>query len=66
MVLREQLINFQYDDISLDKLRKFTDPKIKGEQSVYFKEKAGHLYHVLDTRWQTEEVNYDKQLYQVI
>ena len=46
MVTREQLIKYQHDDNSLEKLRKFTEPKIKGDQSVHFEEKGGILYRV--------------------
>ena len=45
-VTREQLIKYQQDDSSLEKLRKFTEPKIKGDQSVHFEEKGGILHRV--------------------
>ena len=45
-VTREQLIKFQQDDNSLERLRKFAEPKIKGNRSVHFEEKEGILYCV--------------------
>ena len=45
-VTREQLIKYQHDDNSLEELRRFTEPKIKGYQSVHFEEKGGILYRV--------------------
>ena len=45
-VTREQLIKFQHDDSSLERLRTFTEPKIKGNRSVHFEEKEGILYRV--------------------
>ena len=44
--LQENSSSNKHDDNSLEKLRKFTEPKIKGDQSVHFEEKGGILYRV--------------------
>ena len=45
-VTKEQLIKFQHDDSSLERLRKFTEPKITRDRSVHFEKREGILYRV--------------------
>ena len=45
-VTKEKLIEMQYNDKALNRLRLLTNEKSKGQQTVKFEEKAGILYRV--------------------
>ena len=61
-VIREQLIKFQQDDSSLERLRKFIEPKITGNRSVHFEEKEGNL----DCVFSHSKVNGGNEIRQVV
>ena len=61
-VTREQLIKFQQDDSSLERLRKCIEPKITGNRSVHFEEKEGFLYRIFIH----PKVNWGNEMRQVV